>query len=436
MEKELNKKYYDIIVEIIKSHRKFVGCEEILEQVADDAYEHAKVIIETLTNEDVIIAYLNKVVSTSIITVPKKLNITTRKTTCIENIIKERKTTLTSNVNFSEKEEEDGVLYNNNYGFEHLPEDNFDSELEIENKKTEDFNTELDSTESFLEEELLTSNYNNTASEEAEDTEEAEEAEKIEKNNSISSLDTRETVQEESDNIDDNTFDSLPLEKQNTETIEDKVDKTLVDKMINGVRADLDLEEEEEEEIFDSIVDDTLETNFVNDSLVLYTEEDNKITENLSDDILENNSTESFTQQHDTSQVDEIEIEEDLFQEINDLEPLVDFSIDIADKPVNGVEEFQDIENKESIEQICESYCPIIYKKFCYEHKHQEPMFKDEICSSLIEISEKLPELKILEVCDLKYNKRLSISQISSELNMETNAILEALNEITNIVKD
>lgn len=72
MEKE--NKYYGIIENLVKKHKKFPGLESILEDIIDDVYSHSEVIIKTVTNEDVINAYLEKVVSTSIITVPKKMN--------------------------------------------------------------------------------------------------------------------------------------------------------------------------------------------------------------------------------------------------------------------------------------------------------------------------------------------------------------------------
>ena len=65
-------KYYGIIEGLVKNHRKFAGLEVILEDIIDDVYEHSEAIIESINDENVIEEYLSKVVSTSIITVPKK----------------------------------------------------------------------------------------------------------------------------------------------------------------------------------------------------------------------------------------------------------------------------------------------------------------------------------------------------------------------------
>ena len=74
----MDKKYYDLIISLIKKHRKYQGLEAILDDIANDVYEHSKVVIGTISNEEVIESYFNKVISTSIITVPKKMNFNTR----------------------------------------------------------------------------------------------------------------------------------------------------------------------------------------------------------------------------------------------------------------------------------------------------------------------------------------------------------------------
>ena len=70
---EKNNKYYNIIADIVKKHRKYSGLEAILDDIIDDVYNHSEVIINSVQNQSVISAYLEKVVSTSIITVPKKM---------------------------------------------------------------------------------------------------------------------------------------------------------------------------------------------------------------------------------------------------------------------------------------------------------------------------------------------------------------------------
>ena len=67
-------KYYSLIEKLVKNHRKYFGYEAIFEEIVDDVYNHSISVISTIDNEEVIQSYLQKVVSTSIITVPKRLN--------------------------------------------------------------------------------------------------------------------------------------------------------------------------------------------------------------------------------------------------------------------------------------------------------------------------------------------------------------------------
>ncbi len=73
-----NNKYYNLIEKLVKNHRKFPGYEAILEDIVEDVYAHSEVIINSIDNENVIESYLQKVISTSIITVPKRLKFNTR----------------------------------------------------------------------------------------------------------------------------------------------------------------------------------------------------------------------------------------------------------------------------------------------------------------------------------------------------------------------
>ena len=70
---EKTNKYYNIIANLVKQHKKYPGNEAILDDIIDDVYSHSEVIINSINNDSVIIAYLEKVISTSIITVPKKM---------------------------------------------------------------------------------------------------------------------------------------------------------------------------------------------------------------------------------------------------------------------------------------------------------------------------------------------------------------------------
>ena len=86
----MKEKYTNIITEIVKQHHRFLGLEEILSEIVEDVYNHADAVLSTIDNEDVLHGYLAKLVSTSIITVPRKLNINNRRNaSSLESILKE-----------------------------------------------------------------------------------------------------------------------------------------------------------------------------------------------------------------------------------------------------------------------------------------------------------------------------------------------------------
>ena len=72
-------KYYDLIVSLIKANRKYPGCEALLDEIVKDVYAHAEVVLSTVTNENVVTTYLNKIITTSMITVPRRLGINVQK---------------------------------------------------------------------------------------------------------------------------------------------------------------------------------------------------------------------------------------------------------------------------------------------------------------------------------------------------------------------
>ena len=142
-------KYYSIIENLVRNHRKFPGLEAILEDIIDDIYKHAESVIESIDDEMVIDGYLQKIVSTSIITVPKKLN--------FHNEIRHRYipseyTPIVASTNISapaqvkeenEKQEENIAEKTEINGLENnisedLPQDKNEKELIIDNEDTED----------------------------------------------------------------------------------------------------------------------------------------------------------------------------------------------------------------------------------------------------------------------------------------------------------
>ena len=106
----MNNKYYDLIVSLVKQHRKYPECASILEDIVADVYQRANFVLTTITDENVLKEYLNKLVSTSIIIMSKKLNLKENSKDSIKTAIIE-----TLNKNSKEDEEETSSYIIENY---------------------------------------------------------------------------------------------------------------------------------------------------------------------------------------------------------------------------------------------------------------------------------------------------------------------------------
>ena len=60
---------------------------------------------------------------------------------------------------------------------------------------------------------------------------------------------------------------------------------------------------------------------------------------------------------------------------------------------------------------------------------------KKEQVQAVIQLVEKHPELNIINVYNLKFKDKLTIPQVASELNMSEDNVIEALNELVDIVQ-
>ena len=193
----MDKKYYDLIISLIKKHRKYPGLEAILDDIANDVYEHSKVVIGTVTNEEIIESYFNKVISTSIITVPKKMNFNTITRHRIISTIEPE----TTSVNV-----------------ENIIETN-------ENSNAEEFFENTDATEELISTEQETSLL-------------LEATETLEQTETIDNIVIEEELSTDDDNLEDFDTETVLVEEEEEEDTtpadqEVNVDKSLVDKMIN-----------------------------------------------------------------------------------------------------------------------------------------------------------------------------------------------------------
>lgn len=400
-------KYYDLIISLIKQHKKYPGCESILEDIANDVYEHAKVVIDSVTNEEIITAYLNKVVSTSIVTVPKKMNFNKKKRHRIITTIAPQATEIINEEECEEIVTEETIPENILAQEEPEIEENLDTELNIDENSEEI----LEDNSAQLENETVT------------------QVDFIEQD--INEL----------------------QEPENTPC--DTVDKTLVDKMINGVQntnvidtiAEDNQEVEELTEIYESLEEvDALEDLTTDNSTEEQAEITTEILEEVDTEVIEDSD---FLENDDINNLDQI----DSFEVIDLDEPVTAFEIEdivenIEEKEddVNNLASYDILEEIDSTEDLLEennlteeafnvNFTSPSYNCFEYEPSNTE-YDAEEILLYLKELDEKHPNWKVLEMCNLKYYHRLSVQEIAEKLNFTIDDVIDILNEIIDAVKD
>lgn len=428
----MENKYYDLIISLIKNHRKYPGLESILEDIANDVIEQSKVVVSTVTNEDVVKAYLEKIISTSIIRVSKKMNLNTR----IRNRVQESLPVETTIVN-SEISELD------------VPREIVDEADVIENdSEQENEQLELEVVEFFEED--------NTDSL----TENPVELEEVFLDDDIETLGAVEVVEP-------STEEEVVEDLDVSNSTED-VDRTLVDKMINGVSTPESLVLESVDEILSEEVDEVYETleevepivGDVEGNLELVEEssfddvETSLIEETSSSEVMLEIDTQESTsdiedvilQHHEDVQLEsfpdenqEMVVEDDLellineaeFVEESALEDGLEFDLDLA-----GEELLLESEVEQEEEQVISGeFQSPNFECFSFNPEKTDCDI-EEILSELNNIEEKHPERKIIKICELKYSRNLSVSEIAEIVGFSEEQVLDVLSEIIEIVKD
>ena len=549
---EKDNKYYSIIADIVKKHRKFSGLETILDDLIDDVYKHSEVIINSVQNENVIYAYLEKVVATSIITVPKKLNFHSElKHTMISHI-----SAPATNVNNTLVDKMINGIDNEvviKHEPENLPDNNneLNDILEENNQKMLSNNTLL-ANENDLEE--LASSIDNSSDDETflklENDTPSDSQDEL--NDNSSKNDIEEFISNTTDSIidEEHVQDSTQfLDFEELEHEEDKDDDALIlqktndteENLVNNLENDANQNYQEflvqnnnpEEILNDSITEteaedlsldfeqnDSSDTKFVmeddNDALNLKEDEDANNVQEINIDELtpaafenanviedatpqgENAITPSLEPESESIEINPVEEIDSLEADTTDLEDEVDSldietpnlslevdtnmsielpdndellstenteSLDVSDEldfsPIeslnmesndnlptdtsvlddNGLvldlEENSDENNNELLLQKEKISMMTDFSKFDFNPETIEQdniIDEDMLIKDIQDLANKRPELKILEVYNLYYKENKSVSAIASELNIDEELVIDALNEIIAII--
>lgn len=545
----MEKKYYDLIITLIKQHRKFAGYEAILEDIANDVYEHSKVVLDSVTNEDVITAYLTKVISTSIVTVPKKLNFNTRVRHRVimppvpevsiqqeeARVIPEKEEQTIASM----EEPESNTATKEELSFDDLTQDDDNLLDELSKNSPEDVVYEI---EERKEEPVLIIEKDNKeiVNNEFSDFDETEpliadvEEPLLEDVIDESIVVGEDTLTLESDVENSSEQEGSFVEEISVNNTSD-VDKNLVDMMINGVpdieeesieselTAETEALHEQENEVISTfetidtiepqerpLQESSLEETNQEDFVELLSQQDEtqpeltgaensvistetvELTEPFEEiDMVESvvpidsvETVEPIAPQENLASIETIEPIEAIeneepaesIEEIKMLESIEDLptensseriedgvSLDLEDNsPSFEIEEIAEFNNFESfdsensfdleettpensvfeaedtaepLESISENFTKPCYSSFYFEPQ-QTDFDEEEILSYLEDINEKHPEKRILEICDLKFKKKLSVTKIIEKTGFTQDEVLSILNEIVDTVKD
>lgn len=412
----MEKKYYDLVVLLIKEHKRYSGLEAILDDIVEDVYDHAKLVIDSVKDEEVVTNYLKKVVATSIVTVPKKMNFNTKIS---------HRVILPESELFPEETmqiEQDVVT---------ITEDELELLEETVIEETPDF---IETQDEGVFEELP-----NKLEEEVPELEDLSEA---------------QSEQE---------FRSFGEEHrvEHNET----VDKSLVDMMINGVsfqEPELNINENNAEvsEIYENLgtaIDEEVEvqeggedeTPEISEPIETSEEEIEELNNEVSlEDDFEQVEVLDLDEPSSAFDIEEIseslntdvelkEVEEDVIEETtsSELESLEVEVLEEAD--ADFVFETEEVlEEQEILLDIEDSTFKIPTFEYFYFEAEAKTLEVDDILSELREYDQKYPEKQILTICDLKYIQKLSVREIADKLGLTIDSVIEVLNEIIEIVKD
>ena len=437
---EKDNKYYDIIKDLIINHKKFEGCEPILDEIIDDVYKHSKSVIGSVKDEDVIFSYLQKVVSVSVITVPKHMNFNNKQkhrtiTTDINIPVKNSNNEKTEEYNntTTQKLTEEKVIVQKAEKREDVKKANveFVDKMinSIDTDSVIDMQKSVDDSDLFIDENLediqVQDELNNdeTFSDFSDINEDAEvldfnteESDSLELENVLAEEDEVESLDSDTEVLDFNMEESDNIEPENVLAEEDEAELLDSDTEV----LDFNTEETDNTEPENVLAEEEVES-FNSDTEVLdFNTEESDIV--LSDD----NITESIGLDYD----DSINIDYD-----NSVIETNDDSLEIFEPVEDLGLDSQDNTDKEPVSNETTEFRPVDYSMFNYTPvENDNAVDTTDIKDMLLNLNKQKPELYILKIFDLKYRQNLPISKIAEELNIDTKTVVSAIDEIVDLI--
>lgn len=389
MENLVEEKYYDLILNLVRQHRRYESCKTIENDIVDDVLKRLQPVLKDIHDEAIIESYLQKLVSNSIITISHKNNIPRRnisKPALFDNIVNQEKP-----VEVTQKQEE------------HL-------ELENELNEPNELNESvLDLTEDNLEE-------NSEISEKAEEF--------IEVPQSEESIQPEVGLSEEKlvlDEISDN------VEEQNVNDEEGFSEDEVI-------MPEQDLADSNNIVSLNEASDVIIENNPDN----IVEDEKNEFSSDFSENKDNNdNCDELFELNNEINSDFDLDSVDDLTLDFND--DNVDEIKNMDEHEESGYLDIFEVDNKE--ENILPkeiSSMSINYDCFDIKLAHEDFSINDKeaIIADIINVNKSHPELNLIEIFKLKYNEHKTVKEIAQELKMSEDDVIIGINKLIDISKD
>lgn len=426
-------KYYSLVEKLVKQNRKFIGNEQFLDEIIDDVMHHATSVMQSIDNESVIEEFLNKIVSTSIITVSKKLNKNTTQTSSAQQLINKinRKNHdkevnkefvdnfINSSVNYSQdvldtpSSEEINIPENRQITYDQLSEITVNDDITIEyaddsmdtgslSQNNSEYDIDNISEQNALLEESFKLFDNNDADNLSDysydsDTEDTIVTNKDITENNDASFDNNTNDDIQSDSNDEQALETLELADNNAEIIEENDDLSEIN---NFAETDNFEDTKDNSKTLD---DDHYE---IEDSL--------EITSNVEEHDLSLEEINAINEL-DNDEEGELHVDDDSYElDVNDY---------ITDEEIDNISDKKEIDS--------------IYTVLNYEQnpsKLHPDINAEKIVEGIKSLNIKYPELNILDVYKLRYKESKEINNISNALNMGNDEVIKALNLMMDVV--
>lgn len=398
MENLVEEKYYDLILNLVRQHRRYESCKTIENDIVDDVLKRLQPVLKDIHDEAIIESYLQKLVSNSIITMSHKNNIPRRnisKPELFDNIVNQEKP-----VEVVQKQEE------------HL-------KLENEPNESNELNESIfDLTEDNLEE-------NSEISEKAEEFIEVPQSEEsIQPEEAFSKEDLSEDLSEDElvlDEISDN------VEEQNDNDEEGSSEnEVMMPEQDLGDSNNIESLNEASDVIIENNPDNIVEDEKNEFSLDF---SENKDNNDNSDELFELNN--EINSDFDLASVDDLTLD---FNDDN-----VDEIKNIDEHEEVSYSDIFEVDNNEEENILPKEISSMSINYDCFDIKLAHEDFsindKDAIIADIINVNKSHPELNLIEIFKLKYNEHKTVKEIAQELNMSEDDVIIGINKLIDISK-